>query len=103
MFTCTVGEYSTLDLTIFHNKRLHIYHCRMEVVLAALVISIYTDVHMFYTARFFILVNFRCKASSGVWFKIIVLQNANPNAGSILARRKSLHVECIILAVKSLM
>ena len=30
---------------------LHIYHCRMEVVLAALVIAIYTDVQMFYTAR----------------------------------------------------
>ena len=35
--------------------------------------------------------------------QVFVLQNTNSNAGSILARRKSLHVEFIILAVKSLM
>ena len=38
VFTCTVGEYSTLGLTHLswlNEVGLYIYHCRMEVVLAA--------------------------------------------------------------------
>ena len=38
MFTCTVGEYSTLGLTHLswlYEVGLYIYHCRMELVLAA--------------------------------------------------------------------
>ena len=50
------------NISWLYEVGLHIYHCRimrMEVVLAALVIPIYTDVQMFYKARSFILVNFR--------------------------------------------
>ena len=48
------------NISWLYEVGLHIYHCRMEVVLAALVIAIYTDVQMFLHSQIlFILVNFR--------------------------------------------
>ena len=48
------------NISWLYEAGLYIYHCRMEVVLAALVIAIYTDVQMFLHSQIlFILVNSR--------------------------------------------